>query len=322
MRKPDPKTPPSEARGPFRIHVVAEMTGAPAATLRAWERRYGVPRPARTASAYRLYDEHDVALVRTMMRLCSEGMSASDAARAARDLEPTLARTDRGAPDGVDPFATAVDRMIDAVKAFDADAFDRELGRAAFLGTAQDVYDRVAAPLLVRVGELWHAGTLSVAQEHLATERLVGSLQMQLRLLQSAPGARKVLLAGFADEEHVVGLLGAALAFAGFGYRVTLLGARTPPEAVRDAVAALAPELVGLSITIAPPPARAKALVRDYADAVAGTPWVVGGRGADAIGPLVEARGGIVARGPASEWPKLARGFMHARSNVKRRKKS
>ena len=42
-------------RGPYRIHVVAEMTGIPAATLRAWERRYGIPSPERTASGYRLY---------------------------------------------------------------------------------------------------------------------------------------------------------------------------------------------------------------------------------------------------------------------------
>ena len=47
----------------YRIRAVAELTGVSTATLRAWERRYGVPTPSRTASAYRLYGDEDVALV-------------------------------------------------------------------------------------------------------------------------------------------------------------------------------------------------------------------------------------------------------------------
>ena len=46
--------------GPFRINVAAELCGVPAATLRAWERRYGIPVPRRTPSAYRLYTAEDV----------------------------------------------------------------------------------------------------------------------------------------------------------------------------------------------------------------------------------------------------------------------
>ena len=40
-----------ESVGRYRIHAVAEATGVPAATLRAWERRYGIPAPVRTTSA-------------------------------------------------------------------------------------------------------------------------------------------------------------------------------------------------------------------------------------------------------------------------------
>ena len=45
----------------YRINAVAEMTGVPAPTLRAWERRYGIPRPGRSESSYRLYSDADVA---------------------------------------------------------------------------------------------------------------------------------------------------------------------------------------------------------------------------------------------------------------------
>ena len=77
----------------YRINVVAQMTGVSAATLRAWERRYGVPVPARTASSYRIYDEEDVETIRRLRALCDEGMSPSEAAKlvladSRRDPEP------------------------------------------------------------------------------------------------------------------------------------------------------------------------------------------------------------------------------------------
>lgn len=65
----------------FRINVVAETTGIPEATLRAWERRYQVPKPARTPSGYRLYSQDDVAQVKRLRALCEAGVSPADAAK-------------------------------------------------------------------------------------------------------------------------------------------------------------------------------------------------------------------------------------------------
>ena len=64
----------------YRIHTVAEMTGVNPVTLRAWERRYGVPQPIRTPSAYRLYSDHDVQQIRRMLQLSESGLAASEAA--------------------------------------------------------------------------------------------------------------------------------------------------------------------------------------------------------------------------------------------------
>src|ERR1043165_7563386 len=67
--------------GRFRINRVAESTGIPEATLRAWERRYHVPKPSRTPSGYRLYSPDDVAQVRKMRDLCESGVAPADAAK-------------------------------------------------------------------------------------------------------------------------------------------------------------------------------------------------------------------------------------------------
>jgi DNA-binding transcriptional MerR regulator len=54
---------------------LAALTGVPAATLRIWEARHGFPAPARLGGGHRRYDEHDVELVRAVVRGRDEGLS-------------------------------------------------------------------------------------------------------------------------------------------------------------------------------------------------------------------------------------------------------
>jgi len=74
----------------LRIGEVAARTGMTIAALRAWERRYGLLTPARTAGGQRLYREADVARVRLVRRLVAEGWSIPGAVarlRAGGELE-------------------------------------------------------------------------------------------------------------------------------------------------------------------------------------------------------------------------------------------
>src|SRR5918995_6752378 len=75
--------------GSLRIGELARRTGVPTELLRAWERRYGLLAPARTAAGYRLYSASDVRRVGRMRELLADGLSAAEAARAALG-EPTL----------------------------------------------------------------------------------------------------------------------------------------------------------------------------------------------------------------------------------------
>ena len=100
--------------GRYRIATVAELTGVPIATLRAWERRYGIWEPERTASGYRLYGPDDVAQVSEMRRLCEdEGMAPAEAARvvAARRERASSSRSeaeeDRARVAPADAYAAA-----------------------------------------------------------------------------------------------------------------------------------------------------------------------------------------------------------------------
>ncbi|MFY0563925.1 cobalamin B12-binding domain-containing protein [Archangium lansingense] len=108
-------------------------------------------------------------------------------------------------------------------------------------------YEQVLVSLQREVGERWHSGAFSVAQEHLVTQEVRARL---ISLLHAAPGAggrRRVVLACFPDEQHELGLLGAALRMRHAGLAVTLLGQRTPAAEVGRVARELRAELVGLS---------------------------------------------------------------------------
>ncbi|APR83591.1 Transcriptional regulator, MerR family protein [Minicystis rosea] len=284
----------------YRIRAVSEIVGVSTATLRAWERRYGVPTPARTASAYRLYGDADVQTIRKMRDLVQHGMAPAEAARQVLSEHPAPP-AGAAADEPSDPYALACDRIVEATVQFDPDNLQLEVSRALTLGPSISIFERTLAPALQHIGDLWHDGTITIAQEHLASQVLLGTLSDLLRLAQPADASRRVALACFADEEHALSLYGVALRFTSWGFRTVMIGARTPPPAIGRVVETLIPDVVALSATITPPPPRARELVDAYADACRGTTWIVGGQAAESMRSWIEKRGGLVASATMSE---------------------
>ena len=299
--------------GPYRIHVVAEVTGIPEPTLRAWERRYGIPSPERTAAGYRLYSLREVEQVRAMKAACDGGMSAAEAARSVRQVrdaatvkETTAQTVDRSA------FEGARNLLLEAIERLDDEALETRLRQIMFLGNATTILDEVIQPTLVEVGRRWHAGEISIAHEHFASHRFATALRDLARLSSGSPGATPVLLAGFVDDEHELGLLGLAVRLGAWGLRPVVLGPRTPAVALRNAIDSVHPALVGLSMTLTPAVSRATEMVEDYAVACGSTPWIVGGPGSRSIADLIRSRGGIADPGDPVKLRAIVDGIVDA----------
>ena len=292
--------------GPFRIQAAAELCRIPATTLRAWERRYGIPTPRRTASAYRLYTMEDVERLVRMRDLVEQGVAPAEAARVVLGSQ-TAVSTDEPAP--MDGLELAQERILAAMHRWDALAIDTELTRLSMLLDAQTLYEKVVSPMVAEVGRRWERGEVSIAQEHLLSERLEVAVRASLRALERREGPL-VLLACVDSEQHVLGMLGAALRFASSGARTVTLGAMTPPLAVGEAVRNMSPRMVGLSVSV--PPAGARSLFKAYGKACGTTPWVVGGAATDSVRNAVEAAGGIVAEGSSSQWSPQIRDWLRA----------
>lgn len=314
--------------GRYRIQTVSEMTGVSPATLRQWERRYGLPSPNRTDADYRIYGAGDVAQIRRMVALGEQGIAPSEAARILlREAEeqavagppPIATDADPGAPmpDDLDPYYEVRRQLIDAIERYD---FERlaELGRTlAYLGSAVTIFERVVAPTMREVGQRWHDGRMSVAQEHMASEVVNQLMHQMLPLVQPDDTDRLAVLACMSDDTHTLPLYGIAFRLAQWGYRSVVLGARTPPSAVASAVTHIRPALIGLSVTIAPPEVKAQQLLQAYGAAAGDVPWLVGGRGARALAQQIPAAGGMIAPGDPAELRALVERLTAARSGAR-----
>src|SRR6186713_2538336 len=111
----------------YTIKEAAARTGLTVPVLRAWERRYGVVTPTRTAGGYRVYDDAALSRLRAMRRLIDDGWSASAAAAAVvagSEAVPESASRDGGDPGSSPPAGGRIDRFVDAAAALDAVAIE------------------------------------------------------------------------------------------------------------------------------------------------------------------------------------------------------
>jgi diguanylate cyclase (GGDEF)-like protein len=113
------------------------------------------------------------------------------------------------------------------------------------------LYQRVIAPAMWRIGDLWKQGEISVADEHLATAL---THQVMAGVYGPSLGHKvklgRILMAGVEGEQHSLGLRMATDIIELAGYETIYLGADVPINDLLQAVAARAPDLVGLSATM------------------------------------------------------------------------
>ena len=107
----------------YTVSQAAALTGIPTATLRAWERRYGVIAPRRTEGGYRLYDPAQIALLREMAARIEGGMRPAQAAASLTGPRKRAGST--GSPDLVAAAASLDPATLQATieQAFAASAF-------------------------------------------------------------------------------------------------------------------------------------------------------------------------------------------------------
>ncbi len=239
----------------YTIKQAALRAGVSVALLRAWERRYRVFAPARTASGYRLYDDAAISRARLMRLLVEDGWSPSAAASAvleaeARGLpapEPSSARDasgrDRAEAGAIDAAGEPghgrasghpveaerlVAEFVTAAAALDQARVEKVLDEMFARGSFEQVAADSILPALRALGEAWASGSVGVAAEHAASNavlrRLAAAFQAASRPAQGEP----VLVGMPPGGRHELGALAFSVVARRSGLPVLYLGPDLP----------------------------------------------------------------------------------------------
>jgi MerR family transcriptional regulator, light-induced transcriptional regulator len=271
------------------IGVVAERTGLSPELIRVWERRYGVVEPTRDESGQRFYSDAEVERLLLLRQATQGGRGISQVAGLTTEQLATLVRDDNRARAGRDAGRTMeedveLEASLRYARELDGEKLERQLKRrVAVMGLSRFVEGPVST-LLRKVGDEWHAGRLTPAQEHLATAVVQRVLIGTLASISPAEGAPVFLIGGLPGDRHEVGGLLAASIAAVEGWRVVYLGPDLPPGEIADAARASGAQMVGLSALYVSDIART---VRDLGALrellPASVPLLVGGAAAPSI---------------------------------------
>jgi DNA-binding transcriptional MerR regulator len=285
----------------IRIGELSRRLGVSEHVLRAWERRYGLLRPTRSAGGYRLYSDADELRIRRMQAHLARGLSAAEAATAVLHEEQAseaAAQTEDVADrHGLADAARALSLSLDEYDERGAQsALDRLLADFSVETALRDV----VMPYLHDLGERWALNKVSVAQEHFASNLLRGRLAGLARGWGYGEGPRAILACA-PGEQHDLALLAFGIVLHRSGWRVEYLGANTP---VADLIRTARDVHADLVVVAAVTPERFAGHTADLARLASIVPLAVAGAGATrSIAQAVGAR--LLTEDPITEAERM-----------------
>ena len=239
----------------LRIGELSRRLGVSGHVLRAWESRYGLLQPVRSAGGFRLYSAGGRDGGSAGCRPTSPTGFPLPRPRApcfARTGRARQRRTSRPGPPGPDLAASTVSELSAALRQA-LDAFDEPAAQAVLDRLFSDlslitVLRDVVLRYLAELGERWERGTASIAQEHFASNIIRGRLAGLARGWGGGHGPRAVLACP-PGEQHDMALMIFGIVLNRGGWRIDYFGASTPVEELERTVEATRPGLVVLAAT-------------------------------------------------------------------------
>jgi DNA-binding transcriptional MerR regulator len=206
----------------YRVTAVAQRLGIATATLRSWNRRYGIG-PQYRRGRHRYYTEADIAVTATMLELINAGASPASAARAASQAHAPLPPAgDR------EPLLAAAFQLDTAAVSSILEAHLRHHGVVA-------TWDKLCRPAFADIIVKQSAGEGCIDVEHLLSWAIATSLH---RAAPPPPGPARhpIILACTSGETHSLPLEALRAALAERAIDAHMLGATVPTSALKDAL--------------------------------------------------------------------------------------
>lgn len=276
----------------YTIKEVSDLLGMPAVTIRAWENRYQAVVPARTEAGYRLYDHGQVEELRWLKdQTENKGLSIRQAAellKEHRNRSGKVARTESADKRGVgDGHSETHREHMEALYALLTEFRTEEAHNLVELGFTMYGYEtmvyKVLVSLMIRVGDDWERGVVSVAQEHYMTQFVIQRCFRFFTVFPVNPDLPKAIAFCPSGEQHHAGLLLFSLFLRKRGLEVLYLGPDTPEDGLRRIIATQNIHLACVSLTDRRRQEEALAFIDRLAGGLGGLEFVLGGYGFDGV---------------------------------------
>lgn len=242
------------------VAAVARRLGVAPATLRTWDRRYGVGPSEHRPGAHRRYTAADLARLDRMRRLVIAGVPPADAARASlHDVDvpaapspaPAVlerpaasARSGGGNVIALPGGGPAVRGLARAAQALDTTACHDLIADSLAEVGAVVTWNDVIVPVLSALGEKWRDTGRGVEVEHALSASVQDALGGWIRTCAPSTQGRAVILACAPGDQHALPLWAVSSALAERGVGARILGASLPDDALANAVRRLGPAAV------------------------------------------------------------------------------
>jgi len=235
----------------YNLKAAIHEVGLSAATLRAWESRYGLPHPQRTPGGHRLYSRQDIEMLKWLVERQNEGLSISRAVEMWKTLPEAAQITSGQTPSPVLISSTGEvmidelrDRWVAACSVFDDQAANHALDQAFAMAAPETICSEVLQKGLAQIGERWYTGSISVQQEHFASAIAIRRLNNLLAATTSPTRSGHILAACPPGEEHDFVLLMIAYLLRRGGWDVVYLGSNVPLKDLDATIQSTKPSLV------------------------------------------------------------------------------
>lgn len=229
----------------FNTKAVSQETGVPADTFRAWERRYGVPRPQRTEGGHRLYSERDIALIRWLRDRTAEGLTISQAiALMASGGEANITWLNSAVDTEPRSFERVTAQLVAALCDYEGTRAEQVLSEAFALYPLEEVFLNIIQPAMIEIGEQWHQGKLSITAEHFATQFIRRKLATLFNTYNITDGRGLIIVGCAPGEQHDLGTLFISIFLVRRGWQVVYLGPDVPLHDLIGTIRRIQPDLV------------------------------------------------------------------------------
>lgn len=214
----------------YSIKAVSQITGLSVEIIRAWERRYKAVEPERDHNQRRVYRNEEVKRLHLLKKATERGHPISQVVQYGDDELQKLVATSPLENEQSRYNNKLLQDLFNCVDNYDVVGCDNVLGLAMRSMSPLELIQDFLSPALIEIGERWHRGETTVANERILSSGVRRLLISVMHTYQKTSRGKALVFGTLSGEHHEIGSLFCAFITASLGFNCYYLGPNLPAE--------------------------------------------------------------------------------------------